>query len=238
MRLALGLVIAAFVLTAQNAFTVYYNGKIVTLWPRAPVAQAVLVRENRFASVGSNDEVLKLAGSGARRIDLKGRTVLPGLIDSHTHPIGAALSEQDGPVPVMDSIDDVVRYIREQAQRTPPGRVIFVPKVYSTRLKERRYPTRYELDAAAPGRAAMADNGYASVLNSLLLAKLGITRDTPAPANGKIIRDEKGEPTGLILGAPQLLRPLRQSRTPTFDDLLWALEAIKAVLGSGSDLHY
>jgi predicted amidohydrolase YtcJ len=153
--------------------------------------------------------------------------VLPGLQDSHTHPIAAALSEQDGPVPVMHSIPDILAYIRTLAAVTPPDRVIFVPKIYSTRLAERRYPNRHELDEAAPGRAAMTDNGYASALNSAALQKLGVGRDTPEPANGKIIKDEKGEPTGVILGAPQLLGALRQSKPPTHADMVWALKAMQ-----------
>jgi len=212
---------------AQPADVIYYNAKIITMWEGRPLAQALAIRGNRFLAVGSNEEILKYAGSMTRRVDLGGRCVVPGLIDSHTHPSGAALSEQEGPVPVMNTIADVQAYIRRQADRLPADRLIFVPKVYATRLRERRYPTRYELDEAAPGRLVMADNGYASVLSSALLAKLNITRDTPQPSNGKIIKDSNGEPTGLILGAPGLLGPLRRTRRPTHRDLLWAIESMQ-----------
>ena len=227
MRLAMGLLACGTLLAQQAPETIYFNGKIVTLWEKAPLAEAVAIRGDRFMAVGSSGDVLKLAGQRTRKIDLKGRTVLPGIIESHTHPVSAALSERDGPVPVMHSIPEVLDYIRAQAQRAPPDKLIFVPKVYSTRLKERRYPTRHELDKAAPGRRAMTDNGYASVLNSNLLAELGIARDTPEPANGKIIRDEKGEPNGIILGAPDLLGPLRRSRPWTHEDRLWALRTMQ-----------
>ena len=212
---------------AQTADTIYYNGKIVTLWDKQPVAQAVAIRDGKFLRIGSNADVNGTAGPRTEKIDLGGRTVLPGLNDSHTHPIGAALSEQDGPVPVMHTIADIQAYIRAQATKLPRERLIFVPKVYSTRLKERRYPTRQDLDAAAADREVMADNGYASVLNSVLLKKLNITRDTPQPANGKIIKDERGEPTGLILGATQLLGALRRTRPPTSSDMLRALETMQ-----------
>jgi predicted amidohydrolase YtcJ len=148
-------------------------------------------------------------------------------VESHTHPIGAALSEQDGPVPVMNSIAEIQAYIKKQAAVLPADRLIFVPKIYPSRLKDRRYPNRYEIDQAAAGREAMCDNGYASVLNSRLLAKLGITRDTPQPANGKIIKDDRGEPTGLILGAPQLLSPLRRSRAETHADRVRGLKQMQ-----------
>ncbi len=131
-----------------------------------PQAQAVAIKGNRFLLAGSDADVRKTCRPATKRIDLRGRTVLPGLEDSHTHPITAALSEQDGPIPVMNSIADIQAYIRSQAATQPADRVIFVPKIYSTRLIDRRYPTRYEIDEAAPGRLAMTDNGYASVLNS------------------------------------------------------------------------
>jgi predicted amidohydrolase YtcJ len=113
------------------------------------------------------------------------------------------------------------------AAATPADKLIFVPKIYSTRMAERRYPTRYELDQAAPGRLAMTDNGYASALNSALLKKLGIAKGVPEPKNGKIIRDAAGEPTGLILGAPGLLGTIRATRQNTYEDLLWAIQSMQ-----------
>src|SRR5262245_37826215 len=84
--------------------TIYHNGKIVTVWDARPVAQAMAIKDNRFLSVGSNDEVLRNAGPSTRKIDLHGRCVVPGLIESHVHPVSSALTELHGPVPVMDSI--------------------------------------------------------------------------------------------------------------------------------------
>src|ERR1700732_611709 len=83
--------------------TVYYNGNIVTMWADHPIVEAVAIRGNRFIAVGTAADVRKAADPSARQVDLRGRTVLPGLEDSHTHPIGSALSEQEGPVPVMNS---------------------------------------------------------------------------------------------------------------------------------------
>ncbi len=225
--LAILFALVAYGACAQTADVIYYNAKVITMWEGRPLAEALAVQGNRFLAVGSNQEVLKRAGFHTRRVDLGGRIVVPGLIDSHTHPSGAALSEQEGRVPVMNSIADVQAYIRQQAARLPPDRLIFVPKVYATRLRERRYPTRYELDEAAPDRAVVADNGYASVLNSVLLRQMNITRDTPQPPNGKIIKDAQGEPTGLILGAPDLLARVRRTRPRTHRDLLWAIESMQ-----------
>src|SRR2546425_9294163 len=195
---------------AQIADTVYYNGRVITLWSAHPVVEAFAVRGNCFLKVGSNDEVMKTGGPHTHKVDLHGHGVTPGLIDSHVHPIMAAMAEKYGPVPVIRSIADIQAYIRSQVASTPPGHIIYVPKVYSTRLKERRYPTRYDLDEAASDRLVIVDNQYAGVLDSALLAKMHITRDTPQPGDGKIIKDDRGEPTGLILGAPELLDTLRR----------------------------
>jgi predicted amidohydrolase YtcJ len=194
------------------ADTLYFNANVITLDSNRPSAQAFSVIGNRFGKVGSFSEVSAGLPANTPRVDLRGQTVVPGLIDSHTHPVGAGLAEADGIVPVMNSISDVQNYIRQRVAVTPAGKMIFVPKVYSTRMKERRYPTRYELDAVSGQHEVMTDNSYASVLNSKLLAKLGIGRETPQPANGKIIKDSKGEPTGLVLGYQQLLGKLRASR--------------------------
>src|SRR5438874_10860911 len=165
-------ILLAFTASAQTPDTIYYNAHVITLASNRPSAQAVAIVGDRFAAIGGNDEVLKTAGPNTRKIDLGGKCIVPGIIESHVHPIMAALSEIDGPVPVLHSISDIQKYIRAQDDTLPAGRLVFVPKVYSTRLTERRYPNRYEIDQAAPKREAMIDNGYASVLNSALLKKL------------------------------------------------------------------
>jgi predicted amidohydrolase YtcJ len=213
---------------AQPADTILHSGKIVTFWSGRPVAQAVAIRAGRLLAVGGNEEVRRLAGPRTHQIDLHGRTVVPGLIDSHTHPIGAALSEQHGEIPVIHSIVELQQYIAKVARSQPPDKLIFIPKIYATRLREGRYPNRRDLDqAGGADRPIVADNGYAAVLNSGALKKAGITRDTPQPADGKIIKDSSGEPTGLILGAPQLLSQFRSDRPIRHEDRVWAIKAMQ-----------
>jgi predicted amidohydrolase YtcJ len=228
-RTLLLLLLSAMAAAGQSPDVIYYHSVIVTMAPSQPFAQAVAIRGDRFIAVGSNADVLKTAGPRTQKIDLGGKCMVPGIIESHVHPIGAALSEIDGPVPLIHSIAELKDYIQTQDKKLPPGRLIFIPKVYSTRLTDHRYPTRYELDDAAPnGREVVADNGYAAVVNSVLLKKLNITHDTPQPDNGRIEKDAKGEPTGLILGAPQLLRSVRSSRPISAKDRLWALKNMLA----------
>jgi hypothetical protein len=207
-----------------RADVLYYNGKIITMWDEMPVAEALAIGGGRILAVGDTQVVGRRVGPQTRQIDLEGQTMLPGLIDSHVHPIGAALAERDGEVPVMRDFAELRSYVEKAVQSTPADQLVFVPKVYSTRLKERRYPTRWELDKFSGTHKVMLDNGYAAALNSAALAAAGISRDTPRPADGKIIVDSKtGEPTGLILGARRLVRDLLQQRSFSHEDRLWAL---------------
>lgn len=230
MKILLAILLCAplvFYQARESAETIYFNGRIVTLWNERPLAEAVAIRGGRLIAVGSNADILATAGVATKRIDLGGRTVLPGLIDSHTHPIGAALSEREELLPPLGSIPELQAYIRQRAARAPAGQLIFVPKIFAPRLREKRYPTRYELDAACADRPVLVDNGYAAVVNSLLLERLGINRETPQPANGKIIKDERGEPLGLILGAPQLLGSYRREERVSLEDLERALKRMQ-----------
>ena len=156
----------------------------------------------------------------------------------------SGLSEIDGALPVFHSIPEIQAYIRDQAAKVPADRLIFVPKVYPTRLAEGRYPTRQEIDSASGNHEAVVDNGYASVLNTAVLRHLEIDRSTPQPKAGRIVKDARGEPTGLILGAPQLLARVRTPRPITPKDQLWALSqalehysrvGITAIIDRGED---
>lgn len=192
------------------ADTLYYNGKIITMWDERPVVECMTVSSGRVLDVGTTQMVGRKTGPRTRQVNLHGKTVIPGLIDSHVHPIKAALAEADGEIPVLQSFEAVRRHI--EAQRDAEG-LIFVPGVYSTRLRERRYPDRWELDEYSRERPVMLDNGYAAVLNSAALELAGISAETSDPFNGKLVRNDAGEPTGLIIGARQLVAPLLEAQT-------------------------
>src|SRR5579872_1696986 len=115
--------------------TIYYNGVIVTMWAAHPVVEAVAIRGDRFTSAGSNDEILRTAGPATVKINLHGRCVMPGLIDSHCHPIMAALEERDSQAPPLHSIADIQAYIQHRARILSPRQTILVPHVFVTRLK-------------------------------------------------------------------------------------------------------
>jgi hypothetical protein len=129
---------------AQDTDVILHHGKIVTVDTGFRIVSAMALRGDRIVAV------MKLAGPKTRRVDLQGKTVLPGLIDSHTHSVAASMYEFDHPVPDMESVADVLKYIRSRAAVTKEGDWITLSQVFITRLRDQRFPTRAELDQAAP----------------------------------------------------------------------------------------
>ena len=223
-RPLLALVAFAHILAAANADLILHNGKIVTVDPQFSIRQAVAIQGNRITAVGDSAAVLSAErGPWTNVIDLEGRTVLPGLIDSHVHALEGGLSEFREPLPLLDSFDAIQKFIREQAAKTPKGQWIIVPRTFPTRLKEMRMPARELLDVAAE-HPVMFDVSYVVVANSLALKISGITRDTPDPPRGEIVKDLNGEPNGIIKNAQSLLKGLKPPVPFTREERLRALQ--------------
>ena len=131
--------------------TIFVNGKIVTVDADFAVREAFAVRGGRIVATGTTREMRTLARDDATTVrDLGGRTVLPGLIDSHVHAPAAAMFEFDHEIPDMETIRDVLDYITARTKVVPEGEWISLQQVFITRLREARFPTRAELDAVAP----------------------------------------------------------------------------------------
>ncbi|MBI3471330.1 MAG: amidohydrolase family protein, partial [Candidatus Solibacter usitatus] len=209
-------------LSGAEADLILHNGKVVTVDGRFSIRQAVAVKGGRITAVGDDRSVLAERGPATRVIDLMGRTVLPGLIDSHVHALSAGLSEFREKLPPLDSFAALQDFIRAQARKTSPGEWIVIPRTFPTRLKEMRMPTRRELDAGT-GHPVMFDASYTVVVNSAALKKCGITRATPNPPRGEIVKDASGEPNGILKNASSLLKGLRESAGFTEDERLRAL---------------
>jgi predicted amidohydrolase YtcJ len=210
---------------------VLHHGKIVTVDPGFRIAEALAVKGGRILAVGSNAEILALAGPETQRLDLGGKTVLPGLIDSHTHPVGAAMYEFDHPVPDMETIADVLAYVKSRAEALPPGEWISVSQVFITRLKEQRYPTREELDRVAPKHPVVFRTGPDASLNSLALKLSGIDRNFRITDGkpGRIERDPKtGEPTGIVRSAARFIKVRPSGKQPASEDYLARLKMLLA----------
>ncbi len=209
MRLAL--LIAALPLSLvradEPATLIVHNGKLLTVDAKFTQAEAVAVCDAKILAVGTNADVLKLRGPKTRVIDAGGHTVMPGLYDSHVHPVGAAMSEAVKPMAVWQSLKEVKAYIRKQAETTPKGNWIVLRYAFPTRLDDARFPTKAELDEAAPDHPVLYHAGPAGVANSQALKVSGVTKDTPNPPNGVVVKDEKtGEPTGMLRNAYGVLK--------------------------------
>jgi len=216
--------LAAVTLAGANADIILYNGKIVTVDSGFSIAQAVAVKNGRIVKVGDSKAVFATElGPRTERIDLKGRTVLPGLVDSHIHALSGGLSEFRGALPPLDSFAAVQDFIRGRMKTTPVGKWIVVPRTFPTRLAELRMPTRETLDVAAE-HPVMFDASYTVVVNSVALKLSGITRDTPNPPNGQIVKDSKGEPNGILKNAQSLLKGLDRAEDFSEEEKLQAME--------------
>jgi predicted amidohydrolase YtcJ len=210
---------------------VVHNGKIVTADSGFHIVEAMAVKGDRIMAVGTDKEVLALSDDGTRRLDLKGKTVLPGLMDSHLHAAAASVYEFDHPVPDMETIDDVLRYVKSRADALTANRWITVSQVFITRLREQRYPTREELDRAAPNNPVVFQTGPDASLNTLALKLSGIDKGFRITDGqpGRIERDPKtGEPTGILRSCARFIKVVSSERNPTPEDRLNSLKRLLA----------
>jgi len=194
---------------ARPADLVLLDGRVVTVDDRFSMATALAVRDGRFIAVGSNDDARAYIGSATRVIAGRGRTVIPGIIDTHVHALDVAGAEATQPFRNLTSIAELQDWIRNEARQRPHDAWIWTPRVFPTRLRERRFPTRQELDLAAPRQPVVVDSAYAFSLNSVALRAAGITRDSVDPPGGAIVKDAAGEPTGLLRNVGTLLAHFR-----------------------------
>jgi predicted amidohydrolase YtcJ len=161
---------------AADADMILHGGKIVTVDNAFSVSEAIAIKGGRIVAIGRSADVLgQERGPQTQVIDLKGKTVIPGLTDSHVHPLGAAMSELTNDYALLKSFDDIRAYIREQAKKTPKGEWIYVPKTFPARLKELRMPTRDVLDATLD-HPVFYDASYASAVNSYALKMRAASR--------------------------------------------------------------
>ena len=202
--------------SAAEPDLILHHGKIVTVDAAFSVRQAIAVTGNRITAVGDDDAVLRSKGPGTVLVDLGGKMVMPGLIDSHVHP-EAAMTEFDHPVPDMETIQDVLDYIRARAKAVPVGDWVEVSQVFITRLREQRYPTRAELDRAAPRNPVIFATGPDASLNSLALKLSLIDRDFKVTDGGTgfVEKDpQTGEPTGILRNCTRFVKDRPTGRQP------------------------
>ncbi len=192
------------------------NGAVVTEDPARPGARAVAVRGDTIAAVGTDDDIVKLAGPKTRRIDLRGAMVVPGLIDAHGHvrSFGEELANLD--LHGVASIEEVARRVRERDAVLPPGAWITGHGWDQNLWPGKKFPDHRPLTEAAPGRPVWLRrvDGHASWANRKAMEVAGVTRRTPEPSGGKIERDARGDPTGVFVdNAQDLVKKARPAPT-------------------------
>src|SRR5687768_17369795 len=195
--------ISATAQAAEPADIILVGGKIVTVDDRFTIAQAVAISGRRIVAVGRNDDIRKLAGGSTRVIELNGRTVIPGLIDNHSHWIRAAELDElrfDG----VTSRKQALKMVADRLRTAKPGEWIAVLGGWSEEQftdDPRGFPLA-ELDQIAPNTPVVLQAVYQhSYLNTAALRAAKIDEKTPDPPNGRIEKDASGKPTGVVRGA-------------------------------------
>jgi len=200
------------------------NAKVVTVDQDFSIKQAVAVMNGRIIATGTNKEIKKLSDKNTRIIDAKGKTVVPGLIDTHLHPESASVSELAEPLPDLHTIADLLSWIKEQTAGKPEGEWIIYPKLFPTRLRDMRQPVLSELDQAAPGHPVFLNGSFGGWINSAAMRISGISEKTRHPG---ILRDERtGRMTGFIRGSAFRLLKIPAQKQLNMEERADALEAM------------
>ncbi len=185
---------------------VFKNGNIYTVNDARPKAEAVAVKSDRIIFVGSNRDVQKYVDKNTRVIDLKGRTMVPGMTDAHHHLSGVGFREMTLNLEGITSLGDFLAKVKERVDQKRPGEWVTGRGWIETFWTPPVFPTRWDLDKIAPNNPVFLDraDGHGAVANSAALKLAGIDRNTPGPFGGEISKDKQsGEPNGMLLDAAQ-----------------------------------
>jgi predicted amidohydrolase YtcJ len=208
----------------KRADLILTNGKIVTVDQNSTIAQAVAVSGDKILAVGTDKKIMRYAGDDTRIIDLRGKTVIPGIIESHLHPETAAVSELDEEIPDVHSVNELLAWIKDQTMKKDKGTWIIHPKLFSTRLIELRPPTLAQLDSVAPENPVFLNGSYGGMINSEAMKQSGINAKTNNPG---ILHDKKtGLPTGFIRASAFGLLKTPPRKQLTYQQEVDALESM------------
>jgi predicted amidohydrolase YtcJ len=193
---------------------ILYNSILATQNTAQPRAQAVAIVNGKILAVGRDEDVMNLAGPDTEKIDLDGRLVVPGFIDSHIHFYEWALKRQGLKLDDLTHLEELLTRVREAAGSRPPGQWIVGQGWNETDWTEQRMPTREMLDRVAPTHPVLLwrCDLHLAAANSTALSLAGISADTPDPPEGRIERDPTGEPTGIL--RELAINPVRQAVAP------------------------
>ena len=195
---------------------IYHNAKIITVNENNDIAEAVAIHDGRIIAVGANQEVLGLAAEGTRVVDVQGKTMVPGFYDNHWHLSSELDQEWNGGLITgvqewirgADTMEKLSAALRTQVAKIPAGEWI-EGSLTREEWPNNKLPTRWQLDEIVPNHPLVLSRGpHTLVLNSKALERVGITRETPDPPGGWILRDERGRANGRVLeAASRLVEP-------------------------------
>jgi predicted amidohydrolase YtcJ len=208
--------------TPAVADMILVNGKVVTLDPKVPAAEAVAVKNGRILAVGTSAAIRKYAGPATQVLDVKGKLVVPGLIDAHLHFASGGRSLASLTFRGVSSVEKVQEMVAARIKELPPGETINGGEYDHTLFPGQKWPSKADLDKIAPNNAVVIRrvDGHSEWVNSEALRQSGITRDTKSPFGGEIVKDPAtGEPTGILKEAASgLLKVKRPSKPSSIKD--------------------
>jgi predicted amidohydrolase YtcJ len=199
---AILLYVSGITADAETADKIFINGNIYTVNAKQPHAEAIAVKGDRIIFVGANADAEKFRTDKTRIVDLAGKTVTPGLTDSHCHIFGIGEREMHLNLEGTNTLDDFLAKVKERVAQVQNGKWISGRGWIETFWKPPQFPTRADLDKIAPDNPVFLTraDGHAAIANSAALKLGGVTRDTANPFGGEILKDPKtGEPTGMLL---------------------------------------
>jgi predicted amidohydrolase YtcJ len=205
--------------TVEPADAVFANGKVVTVDGTSSIVQAFAVKDGRYVAVGSTEDINRYVGANTQVVDLKGRTVIPGLSDGHFHSAGGGSGID---LSKTRTLAELFAKITEAAAKAAPGTLLVSNgDWHEAQLKEQRTPLAAEIEAAAPGfPVVLVRGGHSYFLSTSALRKWNITTSTVVPAGGAIPRDPQGNLTGELVDTARTYSPLPATPAPTLDDIL------------------
>lgn len=210
-----------------DADMVLLNGQVITMNQQKPMAEAVAVRDGKFLWIGDTHEVRSSIGKKTLVRNLDGATVVPGFNEAHNHTMEFGLNLSGVPLESARSIGEMIQAVNDATTHVKEGNWIIGRGYNQNNFSERRNPTRWDLDRAAPHHPVSLrhTSSHVMAVNSRALQMAGITRETPDPPGGKIVRDKiTGETTGLLLEFPAMDLVEAVMPKPSFEDLVKALQ--------------
>jgi predicted amidohydrolase YtcJ len=242
--IALSLIIAALFFATfapgeaqvEPADIVFKNGNIYTVNDASPKAEAIAVKYGRIVFVGSNADAKRHEGKGARVIDLKGKTVLPGFVDAHYHFSGVGFREMNLNLEGTTSLEDFLAKVKARVDKAKPGEWVTGRGWIETFWKPQAFPTRSDLDKISPNNPVYLTraDGHGAVANSAALKIANVDKNTENPFGGEIMKDKQtGEPNGMLLDRAQGLvtRHIPQSTRADLEQALILADKRSVSLG-------